>query len=1085
MSIGALIRPSPQASSGWRLEVLPAAIFVAFVAAAVGGFFVARNVVDDQEERLLEERAVEVEAVLSSSINSTQSVLQLLGALEMHPDPESVGLFAQSAGPLLTGGTTSLAVAANDGDGFTVAAAVGDGPPMGAMLTGDRAALAARAVTEGALVAGLFPDPTGTRLIFAQAGAGARQTVAYQESVVHPDAPVPPTPGSPYRELRVALYASETNDPARLLLSTETQLPLSGQVERVPLRVGAEQWLLTVGARTPLVGDFAQRAPWFLLAGGLAAALLAAAAAQTLTRRRVYALTLVDERTAELADVQAFLERLLTAGPILVVRITVDDREVTYVSPNVERLFGVTAADSVAPGVLRTRVHPEDLPVLHAAVDRVASGMSDVEELEYRTGPSAEEAVWVSALLVPETDDHGRIGAVLAYVLDVDERRRAERAQREAKEAADQANRAKSEFLATMSHEIRTPLNGVIGMTGLLLDTDLSPDQRDYAETARASGEALLTVINDILDFSKIEAGKVDLEIIDFDLRTTIEETLEVVAITAHAKGLEVAALIDPDVPLGVKGDPGRLRQVLTNLLSNAIKFTETGEVIVKVALLREVGDDIDIRVEVTDTGIGIDASQKDLLFESFAQADASTTRRYGGTGLGLAISKQLTELQGGEIGVDSVLGQGSTFWFTIRLARGDLHKPALPASAGDLEGLRVLVVDDNETNRTIVDRTLRSWRMHPTCVEGGTQALSVLTEAAGTAEAFDVAVLDLHMPGMDGLELARSIRADARTSETRLVLLTSSGSRGEAAAADAAGIEAFLTKPVRRSALFDCLATLVATHGPATSLPLITLRTGSELRRRNRPHVLVVEDNIVNQKVAARTLETLGYRVDVAANGLEAVDATARIGYAAVLMDCQMPEMDGFAATAAIRQREASDGHTPIIAMTAGASREDEAKCLAAGMDDYLTKPVNRAALARLLQRWIHNGHSASAAVDSDAPSLDPKSLAQIRELAEQDPTGIAELVRLFLRDARTRLDSARAAATEGDLAAVGQTAHSLKGSSANLAAHNVAALCGELESSSAAGDAHTVTGLLARLDAELERAGIALRNAFNLDQS
>ena len=331
-----------------------------------------------------------------------------------------------------------------------------------------------------------------------------------------------------------------------------------------------------------------------------------------------------------------------------------------------------------------------------------------------------------------------------------------------------------------------------------------------------------------------------------------------------------------------MRGDPGRLRQVLSNLLSNAIKFTETGEVVVKVDLVREVGDNVDVRIEVIDTGIGIDADKKDLLFQSFAQADASTTRQYGGTGLGLAISKQLVELQGGEIGVDSIPGQGSTFWFTVRLARGDLLRPELPASAGDLEGLRVLVVDDHETNRTILDRTLRSWRMRPTCVPDGAQALAVLTDAAGTADTFDVAILDYYMPGMDGLELARVIRADQRVAATRLVLLTSSGRRGDAGAAEAAGIEAFLTKPVRQSALFDCLATLVATDEPAGARPLITRHTTAEIRRRNRPHLLVVEDNIVNQKVAARTLENLGYRVDVTANGLEAVEATARITYAA-----------------------------------------------------------------------------------------------------------------------------------------------------------------------------------------------------------
>ena len=1215
-----------QRSRPWRRDAVPVAVLVVMVAVAVSTFVVTRRVVDDQERRLLHERTGEVVALLSTSIDSTQSSLQVLGALGSLSDPTAAPLFAQSATPLLKGGTKAIGVAAKGDRGFTVVAAVGDSMSVGDVLTGDRAALAERALTEGKLVAGLFPDPNGKRLIFAQPAASSQPAVAYQESVVTPGTPIPATPDSPFRELRVALYASPTNDPAWLILTTEAHPPLTGHVERVPFPVGADRWLLAVGARRPLVGTFAPRVPWFLLAGGLLAALLAAAVAQTLTRRRAYALGLVAERTGELQQTQAFLERLLTAGPTLVSRFAVPDGPVTYVSPNVGRLFALTEAQMLAPGFLQLLIHPEDSTVFGAAVGRLADGSSLLEELEFRVLLPGDEPRWVWAALAPETDNEGRTVAILAHILDIDDRRRAEQAQsevatllaereaqlrqseaflasivdnipsgvfakdavdlryvflnravsettgisqhemlgqrdvdlfpadraeffnakdretlvagtlidipeeqvpsrtrgirtmhvqkvpilgedgrpafllgiseditdaktaeaalREAKEAADQANRAKSEFLAMMSHEIRTPLNGVIGMTALLLDTDLDAEQRDYTETARASGEALLSVINDVLDFSKIEAGKLDLEIIDFDLRSAIEETLEVVAVTAHTKGLEVAALIDPEVPLGVRGDPGRLRQVLSNLLSNAIKFTGTGDVAVKVALMHEDDHTVEVRIEVIDTGIGIDTDRKDRLFQSFAQADASTTRRYGGTGLGLAISKQLVELQGGEIGVDSTPGQGSTFWFSIRLGRGELLRPELPASAGDLEGLHVLVVDDHETNCTILDRTLRSWRMRPTCVPDGTQALSVLTEAAGTAAMFDVAILDYHMPGMDGVELARAIRADRRLAATRLVLLTSSGRRGDAGVAEAAGIEAFLTKPVRQSTLFDCLATLVATDEPAEARPLITRHTTTEIRRRNRPHLLVVEDNIVNQKVASRTLENLGYRVDVAANGLEAVEATARITYAAVLMDCQMPEMDGYAATAAIRAREADDARTPIIAMTAGASREDEAKCVAAGMDDYITKPVNKAALARTLQRWVHTGNPSSAAEQSAGGPLDPETLSQIHDLAAQDPSGIAKLVRLFVRDARSRLDSATAAAKQGDLAAIAQTAHSLKGSSANLGAHTMSALCGDLEVASQAGDQDVAIELLTRLDAEFERAAIALRNTFKLSQ-
>ncbi|HVE46536.1 MAG TPA: response regulator [Acidimicrobiales bacterium] len=626
------------------------------------------------------------------------------------------------------------------------------------------------------------------------------------------------------------------------------------------------------------------------------------------------------------------------------------DGTITSWNVGAQALYGYTAEEMV--GQHFSMLLPDDRPQEAGHILRRIREGQPVRHLEtVRVGKNGT-AVPVSLTISPIKDDDGKVVGASSIARNMSERRAAGKL-KAAHDRAMAANRLKSQFLATMSHEIRTPMNGVIGMTGLLLDSDLDPEQRDYAETVRSSAEALLTIINDILDFSKIEAGKLDLEVIDFSLGAVVEDVADLLAEKAHLKGIELSTLIHPQVPTDVRGDPGRLRQILTNLLSNAVKFTGAGEIVVKACLAEDGPDDVVIRMEVSDTGIGLTEEAQERLFLPFSQADSSTTRLHGGTGLGLAISKQLVELMGGKIWCESEPGAGTTFRFTVPLARQAPGAQPQLRPRRDMSGLRVLIVDDNLTNRRILEHQVRSWAMPSATAPGATKALEMMREAVRLGHPYDVALVDMEMPVMDGFSLAHAVLADSELSSTRLVLLTSRGVRGTAASAREVGFSAYLSKPVRQSQLYDCLTTVVE-GDPGPTDRLVTRHTISEDRARSRPRLLVADDNVVNQSVAVAMLAKLGYRADAVANGAEAVEARSRISYGAILMDCQMPEMDGYEATAEIRRREAGSSRVPIIAMTASAMKGDRQRCLDSGMDDYVTKPVKLDILEAALGRWV-----------------------------------------------------------------------------------------------------------------------------------
>lgn len=751
------------------------------------------------------------------------------------------------------------------------------------------------------------------------------------------------------------------------------------------------------------------------------------------------------------------------------------DLEVAYVTPSARRVLGYAPSELQGQPLI-SLLHPDDVSTLSAQLTALAERGGETAAFETRVRHQNGE--WrIIAWTVANLLDNPSVGGFVLNGGDVTEARLASADLAGARDEALKASRAKSEFLSTMSHEIRTPMNGVIGLTDLLLETDLNGEQYELASGVKVSAESLLAIINDILDFSKIEAGKLEVEETELNVPALADDVGRILATSAHEKGLELLIDVHPDVPTALVGDLVRVKQVLLNLGSNAVKFTSEGEVVLRVSMLHQNAERVALRFEVIDDGIGVAPVDQERLFGAFSQADSSTTRRFGGTGLGLAISRQLVDLMGGKLGLVSAPGEGSTFWFELSLRRAQTEITVLGSAPPDLAGRKALIVDDNATNRKIVRQQLLSWGVEPVEACDGYEATGLAAEAAESGSPFDLGVIDLNMPGMDGVELAEILKGDPATANTMLFLLSSSGNRLSAAECHLRGFEASLTKPVRQSELFDCLITACNQTIQTTVAEAADLAPRTEEAMGT---VLLVEDNKMNQLVGSKALAKLGYSYDIANDGKEAVRAVQTRTYDAIFMDCQMPEMDGYEATAIIRNLEGQAHHTPIIAMTAAAMDGDREKCLAAGMDDYITKPIRLEVVATVLQRWLsgspYDRDNGCASIGADSSALDPAQIDFLRGLDDGDGSVLREIIDEYLDQVAESREELGRLVEQGDVSTLARTAHKLRGASANMGAGRLVEVCADIEASSERAEFGELARLVERFDTEFARVREAL---------